>query len=278
MSLSLSDVIRQRFEHFSRSQKDIGQYIVDHIDDASFYTAEELARRASTSSSTVVRFAQALGFDGFPELQTAAREEYRRLRDELSDACEPAINGGAFGIDQTPFEAALYADFTNVEETARRLDRREVQSVISAIASASSVVVCGAEQMAFFASYLRHLLLLLNLSCEAVTGASQSSISRLTRIDENTCVVGLSAGRPQRLVVQALKLARQRGAATVAICDATLSEVGQLAEIRLFYSAASPGYVRSNSALLALLQALSYGVFALDEDAYSERLKTLRLK
>src|SRR5215472_1444829 len=75
---ALSAYIRARFDEFSRSQKDVAQYIVDHLDEAAFRTAEELARRASTSSSTVVRFSQALGFEGFPELQQAAREEYRR--------------------------------------------------------------------------------------------------------------------------------------------------------------------------------------------------------
>ena len=65
-ALTLSDEIRQRFDEFSRSQKDVGQYIVDHLEEAAFHTAEELARRANTSSSTVVRFAQALGFEGFP--------------------------------------------------------------------------------------------------------------------------------------------------------------------------------------------------------------------
>src|SRR5690348_18513148 len=75
---ALSAYITARFDEFSRSQKDVAQYIVDHLDEAAFQTAEELARRASTSSSTVVRFSQALGFEGFPELQQAAREEYRR--------------------------------------------------------------------------------------------------------------------------------------------------------------------------------------------------------
>ena len=79
-ALTLSAEIRQRFDEFSRSQKDVGQYIVDHLEEAAFHTAEELARRANTSSSTVVRFAQALGFEGFPELQASAREEYRRGR------------------------------------------------------------------------------------------------------------------------------------------------------------------------------------------------------
>src|SRR5436305_13312015 len=75
---TLSTYIQSRFDEFSRSQKDVAQYIVDHLDEAAFQTAEELAKRASTSSSTVVRFSQALGFEGFPELQQAAREEYRR--------------------------------------------------------------------------------------------------------------------------------------------------------------------------------------------------------
>ena len=75
---TLSAYIQARFDEFSRSQKDVAQYIVDHLDEVAFQTAEELARRANTSSSTVVRFSQALGFEGFPELQTSAREEYRR--------------------------------------------------------------------------------------------------------------------------------------------------------------------------------------------------------
>ena len=57
---SLSDYITERFDEFSRSQKDVARYIVDHLDEAAFQTAEELARRAATSSSTVDRFSQAL--------------------------------------------------------------------------------------------------------------------------------------------------------------------------------------------------------------------------
>src|SRR3954471_6145108 len=69
---TLSAYIQARFDEFSRSQKDVAQYIVDHLDEVAFQTAEELARRANTSSSTVVRFSQALGFEGFPELQHSA--------------------------------------------------------------------------------------------------------------------------------------------------------------------------------------------------------------
>jgi DNA-binding MurR/RpiR family transcriptional regulator len=273
---SLSAEIRQRFDEFSRSQKDVGQYIVDHLDEAAFHTAEELARRANTSSSTVVRFAQALGFEGFPELQASAREEYRRRHDGGEDAQQSAQP--LFPIDQTDFEAALAADHVNVVETARKIDRDEVAAAIEQISRAERILLCGTDQMAFFASYLRHLLMLLDLRAEVVASPSQEGLARLGRIDDRTLVVGFSAGRPHPLVVRAMKLARHRRADTIAICDATLSEVSKLGDQRLYYSSNSPAYVRSHAALLSLIQALAYGVYALDESAYADRIKAFRLK
>src|SRR3984885_4001053 len=118
----LSAYTRPRFDQFSRSQKDVAQYIVDHLDEAAFQPAEELARRANTSSSTVVRFSQALGFEGFPELQAAAREEYRRVhtKNEPKNGTGAGAGvGGAssplFSLDQNEFESALTADHLNVE-------------------------------------------------------------------------------------------------------------------------------------------------------------------
>jgi DNA-binding MurR/RpiR family transcriptional regulator len=279
-ALTLSAEIRQRFDEFSRSQKDVGQYIVDHLDEAAFHTAEELARRANTSSSTVVRFAQALGFEGFPELQASAREEYRRSRSAPSGGPEvdQASTQPLFPIDQTEFEAALAADHVNVVETAKKIDRDEVAAAIERISRSERTLLCGTDQMAFFASYLRHLLMLLDLRCEVVASPSQEGLARLGRIDERTLVIGFSAGRPHPLVVRAMKLARHRRASTIAIADATLSEVAKLADQRLYYSSNSPAYVRSHTALMGLIQALAYGVYALDESAYADRIKAFRLK
>jgi DNA-binding MurR/RpiR family transcriptional regulator len=276
---ALSGYIRARFDEFSRSQKDVAQYIVDHLDEAAFQTAEELARRANTSSSTVVRFSQALGFEGFPELQQAARDEYRRRPPGASGAGE-APGGAAplFSLDHTEFEAALAADHVNVEDTAHKLSRNDVEAAVDAIVSADKVLIAGTDQMAFFASYLRHLLMLLDLRAEIVASPSQEALGRLSRIDSETLVVGLSAGRPHPLITRTMKLARHRKAPTLAITDATLSEVARLARIRLYYSSNTPAFVRSHTALLSLIQALAYGVYARDAQQYDVRIKAFRLK
>ncbi len=277
---ALSGYIRARFDEFSRSQKDVAQYIVDHLDEAAFQTAEELARRANTSSSTVVRFSQALGFEGFPELQQAARDEYRRQvgGGALNGAPQPAAVAPLFSLDHTEFEAALAADHVNVEDTAHKLSRADVETAIDAIVSAEKVLIAGTDQMAFFASYLRHLLMLLDIRAEVVASPSQEALGRLSRIDDRTLVVGLSAGRPHPLITRTMKLARHRKATTLAITDATLSEVARLARIRLYYSSNTPAFVRSHTALLSIIQALAYGVYSRDAQSYDVRIKAFRLK
>ena len=224
-----------------------------------------------------MRFSQALGFEGFPDLQEAAREEYRHHH-RIGTQPRGLEAAPLFSLDQSPYEQAIAADHVNVEETARKVSRSEVEGAIEAIAGAEKLLIAGTDQMAFFASYLRHLLMLLDVRAEIAASPSQEALSRLGRIDERTLVIGLSAGRPHPLVVRAMKIARHRRAGTLAIVDATLSEVAKLSERTLYYSSNSPAFVRSHTGLLAILQALAYGLYARDQPSYEERIRAFRLK
>jgi DNA-binding MurR/RpiR family transcriptional regulator len=270
---ALSTYITERFDEFSRSQKDVARYIVDHLDEAAFQTAEELARRANTSSSTVVRFSQALGFEGYPELQQAAIEEYRSRTPGATVESAPL-----FDFDHSEFEASLAADHANVEETVRKLTREQVEACVTALGASSRVMIVGMDQLAFFASYLRHLLALLDIRAEVVASPRQDSITRLSRVDEDALVIAFSAGRAHPIVVRAMKLAKHRGASTMAITDATLSDIGEHCDLTLYYSSNGPSFTRSNTSLLAIVQALAYGVYARDKGAYKDRIRAFKLK
>jgi len=82
-----------------------------HGPDALEIDAEELARRAGTSSSTVVRFSQALGFEGYPELQASAIEEYRATvgGEESGDVLQIRRigKGGALSVEDSADEAVF---------------------------------------------------------------------------------------------------------------------------------------------------------------------------
>ena len=273
---TLSTYISARFDEFSRSQKDVAQYVVDHLDEVAFHTAEELARRANTSSSTVVRFSQALGFEGFPELQEAAREEYRHHH---RTAKAPETAAPLFSLDQSPFEQAVAADHVNVEDTARacqplrgrgrdRGDRRRradpdrrhrPDGVLRLLPAPSADAARRARRD-------RRL---------AVAGGARRGSAGSTSARSSS---GSRAGRPHPLVVRAMKIARHRRARTLAIVDATLSDVSKLAERTLYYSSNSPAFVRSHTGLLSILQALAYGVYARDTAQYDDRIRAFRLK
>src|SRR5213075_2969084 len=192
--------------------------------------------------------------------QEAARDEYRHHHRRFAPPAAglEATSAPLFSLDQNPFEQSVVADHVNVEETARKVSRSEVEAAIEAIASADKLLIAGTDQMAFFASYLRHLLMLLDVRAELVASPSQEALGRLTRIDEDTLVVALSAGRPHPLITRTVKLARHRKARTIAVVDATLSEIAKLAHTTLYYSSNSPAYVRSHTALLSLIQGLAY--------------------
>ena len=64
-----------------------------------------------------------------------------------------------------------------MEDTARKVSRSEVEAAIEAIASADQLLIAGTDQMAFFASYLRHLLMLLDVRAEIAASPSQEALS-----------------------------------------------------------------------------------------------------
>ena len=188
---TLSTYISARFDEFSRSQKDVAQYVVDHLDEVAFHTAEELARRANTSS-----------------LHRRALQPGARLR-----GLPGAAGGGARGVPPPPSHRRVRRSrprrssastsrrssrpsppTTSTSRTRRGGCRRsEVDGAIEAIAAAERILIAGTDQMAFFASYLRHLLMLLDVRAEIAASPSQEALSRLGRIDERTLVIGLSA-------------------------------------------------------------------------------------
>ena len=66
--------IRDSYNKMSKSHKVIANYIMEHYDQAVFMTAAKLGEETKISESTVVRFAYALGYEGYPEFQQALAE------------------------------------------------------------------------------------------------------------------------------------------------------------------------------------------------------------
>ena len=74
MSKDILSLISSKMNTFSKGQKLIANYILSSYDKAAFMTASKLGKTVHVSESTVVRFAMALGYDGYPGLQKSLQE------------------------------------------------------------------------------------------------------------------------------------------------------------------------------------------------------------
>ena len=73
MSKSVLHTIEDRMAAFSKGQKRIAHYILDHYDQAAFMTASKLGKLTEVSESTVVRFAAELGMTVIPPCRRRCR-------------------------------------------------------------------------------------------------------------------------------------------------------------------------------------------------------------
>ena len=74
---SLRERLEERMPGLSKSQRRIASHLLSHYDEAAFLSAADLASQLDVSEATVVRFAKAIGYDGFPQLKRALQSVYR---------------------------------------------------------------------------------------------------------------------------------------------------------------------------------------------------------
>lgn len=267
----MSQLIRERYDRLPSSRQAIASFITDNIDLVAFASAREVGNKLDVSGSSIVRFAQLIGFAGYPQMQRAAQQEVQRRASSTK-----VSQGSIISLNHHDAQAVLAADHANIEATLKEIPADQFEDAIDAIVSFDKILVFGTDRMAFFASYFRQLLQMLDIRVETVTSASQDDIVRLARMNQQTLLVTLLSGPPHVLAIRALRLARQRGSHTLAISDSKHRDLAAISSIMLNYKSQTPAFVKSHAALLSLLHALSHGIYSRDMGQYSERIRAYR--
>lgn len=73
--MKLEQIINEKYDYFSEGDQVLAKYILDHKDEIRNLSITELAERSLSSKSSVLRFAQKLGFSGYTELKNFIRWE-----------------------------------------------------------------------------------------------------------------------------------------------------------------------------------------------------------
>lgn len=249
--------IQSELPGFSKGQKQIARFILEHYDKAAFMTASRLGVTVGVSESTVVRFATELGYDGYPHLQRALQEI---IRNKLTSVQRMEVAGDRMG-GRDVLQTVLHADTDMIRVTLDEIDRDAFQGAVDALMGAKRIYILGVRSSSALASFLGFYF---NLLFENVTLVHTNSVSEIfeqvLRVGPGDVLFGISFPRYSKRTLSAMKYARDRGARVIALTDSQLSPLARVADHVLLARSDMASFVDSLVAPLSVINALIVAV------------------
>lgn len=249
--------IQSELPGFSKGQKQIARFILEHYDKAAFMTASRLGVTVGVSESTVVRFATELGYNGYPHLQRALQE---MIRNKLTSVQRMEVAGDRMG-GRDVLQTVLHADTDMIRVTLDEIDRDAFQGAVDALMGAKRIYILGVRSSSALASFLGFYF---NLLFENVTLVHTNSVSEIfeqvLRVGPGDVLFGISFPRYSKRTLSAMKYARDRGARVIALTDSQLSPLARVADHVLLARSDMASFVDSLVAPLSVINALIVAV------------------
>ena len=272
MKQNLLKRIEENMPHFSKRQKQISVYLLENYDKAAYMTASKLGSIVNVSESTVVRYANELGFDGYPQLQSALQE---LTKTNLTAYQRVEVTNNLIG-DGDVLKKVLSSDAERIKTTLEEIDCDAFEAAVEKICSARKIYVIGIRSSATLASFLSHSLNVIFDNVISLEALSRDDVfEQILGINEEDVLVAISFPRYSNRVIRAVDFAENHGANVIAITDSNASPIAEMANEVLVARSDMISYVDSLVAPLSLINALIIGISRKMKDRLEERLRTL---
>lgn len=239
----------------------VAAYSLDHPDEVAFGTTASIASAAGVQPSTLVRFAQSLGFDGFSGLQQIFQ---KRLKGKTSSYEERLRQLEAERPDATDGRSMLQGFIAAAHESLDRLnaaiDQAELEEAIDVLARADTIYLIARRRSFPIVSAMAYAFGKLKIRCLVVSQALDNDDDLLELATSKDAGFAVSyAPYAPATVRQAERLAA-RGVPVVAMSDSALSPLAATARVWFELMEADHGGFRSLTASMAFAMALTVSV------------------
>lgn len=272
MKTDLLSLLKQRMPEFSKGQKKIAAYLIEHFDKAAYITASKLGKATGVSESTVVRFANEIGFDGYPQMQAALQDVSRNM---LTAVQRMEVASSNIDVDDV-LNKVLHSDIEKIRKTLEEMDKKDFDAAVEAIINAENIYVIGTGSAAALANFLN---LYLNHIFNNVRSVGSSSISdvydNILSIGENDVLIGLSFPRYSSRTLKAMRYAQSKNANVIAITDSKTSPIAEIADHLLIARSDMASFVDSLVAPLSLINALIVALGLRKKEEVADKLSRL---
>ena len=262
--------INQNFSSFSKGQRLLANYIMENYDKAAFVTASRMGHTVGVSESTVVRFAYALGYDGYPELQRALQE---LIRNRLTAVQRIQLTSE---LDEDEILTnVLKSDIANLRATIDTADNATFNRVVDELFQAKKVYIVGMKSASPLAQFLGYYLGFVLDNVVTVNASFGDAYESMIRVGPEDLCVGISFPRYSSRTVEALSFAKSMGAKVVAITDGMFSPIAELADYVLLAHSDMASFADSLTAPLSLINAMIVAASMRRRDDVYDRLDQL---
>ncbi|MBQ8510388.1 MAG: MurR/RpiR family transcriptional regulator [Clostridia bacterium] len=255
--------IKVLYDEMGRAEKKIADWILANPGKLIPLSISELADECQCSEATIVRFARRLGFEGYQALKISlAREDNPH---NISESIKP--DDSSFEV----FEKVCNDIYCSLERTKKILDQKSLAAAAEKILAANHIITLGLGNSASVAVDMSHKFLRAGCNAVAYTDNHMQAIAA-SHLAEGDVALGISHSGSSKDIVDALRLARERGAATIALTNYGKSPILKVSDIVLQTVSDETQYsilaLNSRIAQLAIVDALYfYIVFRMGEKA-----------
>lgn len=249
--MNILDRIKEEFPRLSKGQRHIADYILKNYDKAAYMTAAVLAKTVGISESTVVRFACALGYDGYPQMQKNFQEV---IKNKLTNVQRLELMEG-LSLEET-IDEVFRMDIANLKNTREILNPQTLKQVVEKIANARTVYILGTRSSSPLAQFLQYYMSYIIDNVKFINHGLNDIYSQALHADERDVVIGISYPRYSKITVDGMEYFRSKKCCVVAITDNMEAPPAKLADYTLLAKSHMHSFVDSFVAPLSLINML----------------------
>jgi len=258
---SLRALVLQRRADLPKRLAQVAAYALDNPDEIAFGTAASIAASAGVQPSTLIRFAQHLGYDGFTSLQAVFRHRLRGRALSYDERLAALSDGSGSGDEgRAIFNGFVAAASKSLDEISRSLDDRALEQAVATLAKAETIYVLARRRAYPVAGYMAYAfgkLKIRNQLIESPAGLDAEILSFATPRD---AVIAVSFSPYAAGTIDAARTLADNGVPVVAITDSAFSPLAQSASVWFEVAEADCAGFRSLSATMALAMTLTVAV------------------
>ncbi len=252
----LKAVLANRYGSLSAQLQRIAQYVVDHPDEVALDTVTVTANRIGAQPSSIVRFAQALGYSGFTEMQRVFRAHLVagtvNYRTRLHNF-RPSASGKGYERVLATFVEEGIGELQRLRE---RTTTEDLQAAVRMMARASEIYLIGQRRSFPVTFYLAYALGRLERRCRLVDGLAGLYRQQIQPASRRDLAIVTSFSPYASEVVDAVGLLNSRSVPMIAITDNPIGPIAQQVEVAFAIQESEDRGFRSLVAPLCLAQSL----------------------